>query len=491
MVTGRTWGSVAEDLDGDGLPELLVGRHFGVPVLFWNRPGQFVADTAAVFTTAQDLHGVLVADFNGDGHPDLLGSQGGDGGSGRASLENELWWGGPGGAFRRAEDLGDLADPAGRGRSFSASDVDGDGDLDVFHAKAPLRRSRGCLYRNDGGTFTDISVSWGLGAVEHATGALFADWDNDGDPDLLIGGEEFGTPTTLYRNDGMSFVDVTAAWMPDPPAVAGAAWGDYDEDGDPDLAVVQGDSGVFDTWSLQDGHLRFWFHHRGGENGADTLRFRALPGGVLALHHRDAPPLDDVLLEDVSPDEARHGVLLEEGEVRVTLRRPGGSAEFVLSVTAPADSWGNVSGSVRGVAAASAEGLETPVRAWRTPRLYRNDGTSLVDVTAESGFAPAVNARAVSWVDFDLDGDLDLHVVNKGDAAVGNEQDHLYERVAGTFRRVGDRESPQGGGTARGLSDGAVWAVFRGEGYEAWSAEGAGPAFFAEAAVSRFRSTPG
>jgi hypothetical protein len=74
-----------------------------------------------------------------------------------------------------------------------------------------------------------------LGAGSTFTNA-FADYDNDGDPDLFVGFD--GKPNRLYRNDKGSLVDVaTDAGVADSRPTRAVAWGDFDSDGDPDLLV--------------------------------------------------------------------------------------------------------------------------------------------------------------------------------------------------------------------------------------------------------------
>ncbi|MGH9334074.1 MAG: CRTAC1 family protein, partial [Vicinamibacteria bacterium] len=113
--------------------------------------------------------------------------------------------------------------------------------LDLPEGEPPPRDR---LYRNDGGErFTDVTELAGLGDPEWGGGCLFADFDNDGDPDLFI--SNFG-PDALYRNNGDgTFTDVSAAASThDPRWGESASAGDFDADGFLDLVVAN--HAVFD-----------------------------------------------------------------------------------------------------------------------------------------------------------------------------------------------------------------------------------------------------
>ncbi len=134
----------------------------------------------------------------------------------------------------------------------AAFDYDNDGDLDLFFANGaelPANRKTSAryadrLFRNDGkANFTDVTAEAGLRGEGFAFGAAAGDYDNDGDPDLFVAGLH---GNRLYRcEQGGKFTDVTAAsgiGAVDPDygplwAVAGA-WFDYDNDGLLDLFVV-------------------------------------------------------------------------------------------------------------------------------------------------------------------------------------------------------------------------------------------------------------
>lgn len=121
--------------------------------------------------------------------------------------------------------------------SFGAAwaDVEGDGDPDLY---VPQRLAPARLWINEGGMFVDRAAAAGVtNADREGVAASFADYDNDGDPDLYVVN---GDANRLYRNEGNgSFVDVTAiAGVGDPGPGASAAWGDYDGDGFLDLYVA-------------------------------------------------------------------------------------------------------------------------------------------------------------------------------------------------------------------------------------------------------------
>ncbi len=93
------------------------------------------------------------------------------------------------------------------GTGAGLSDYDGDGDLDVYLVNGSLldlpdgaEKPSDRLYRNDGtARFTDVTEAAGLRESEWGAGCLFADFDDDGDPDLFV--SNFG-PDVLYRNNG-------------------------------------------------------------------------------------------------------------------------------------------------------------------------------------------------------------------------------------------------------------------------------------------------
>jgi enediyne biosynthesis protein E4 len=140
-----------------------------------------------------------------------------------------------------------LPEDMGSGAAWGDYDNDGYPDLYVVDVAGPLTdtpeqlaKSPGGnrLYHNNrNGTFTDVTINAGVGFKGIGMAAAWADFDNDGQLDLVITSFD---RIILYRNNGNgTFTDVTKKAGLDTYRGfwAGAAWGDYDRDGNVDLFV--------------------------------------------------------------------------------------------------------------------------------------------------------------------------------------------------------------------------------------------------------------
>ncbi|MEP0547439.1 MAG: FG-GAP-like repeat-containing protein [Rhodothermales bacterium] len=306
---GVAWG----DYDDDGDPDLFVANG-GQPSRLYRNDGDGTFSAVAngpVVTTLGDSRGSVWADYDNDGDLDLYVSN--RGGNvpppvTQPAQANFLYRndGPPTFGFTRVNDM-PPATEANFTWSSSWVDYDNDGDLDL-HVPDNLHAADDFFYENDGsGQFTSVTptfvepgsepstgvASWidfdgdgdqdlllaksgrflpgqaenhrlfrglladtgTLGFEEVTTGgvvthfdndfqASWGDYDNDGDPDLFLGhaGGPRGVSNYLYRNDGDGvFTAITSGpVVTDTDGTLGSGWGDYDNDGDLDLLVANG-----------------------------------------------------------------------------------------------------------------------------------------------------------------------------------------------------------------------------------------------------------
>jgi enediyne biosynthesis protein E4 len=195
--------------------------------------------------------GVLTADFDNDGWPDIYVAN--------DSTASALYQNKKNGKFADiAIEAGCALSPDGKpqaGMGVSAADYDMDGNLDIV--KTNFAGDTPSLYHNQGGAnFEDATFTAGLGAHTQflGWGCGFFDMDNDGWPDILICNghvypevEQLKTEAgyaqrkLLYQNlHNGHFEDISFQVGPgisEPSASRGAAFGDFDNDGDIDVVV--------------------------------------------------------------------------------------------------------------------------------------------------------------------------------------------------------------------------------------------------------------
>jgi len=280
LIETMPGGVALFDYNGDGLLDIFLvnGGRLRSPMptpenfdrrdpRYWNRlyrqnrDGSFtdVTEAAGLANAGNGNYGmgVAVGDYDNDGRPDLYVTSYG---------KNILYHNNGDGTFT---DVTEKAGVAGGGWSVSAGffDYDNDGRLDLFvtrymewdtkHSKicggdwhtycppAEFPATTNILYHNRGdGTFEDVSVRAGIAAKKgRALGVAFADYDEDGYPDIFVSND--GIEQYLYHNNGNgtfteSALESGAALTADgkPLSGMGVVFQDYDNDGRPDVLVT-------------------------------------------------------------------------------------------------------------------------------------------------------------------------------------------------------------------------------------------------------------
>lgn len=243
--------------------------------------------------------------------------------------------------------------------------------------------------------FSDVAPQMNATAPGYGAGTSWGDYDDDGDLDLYVvnlGYQGSGQANVLLRNDGSTFTDFTAAaGVGDGGPGVAAVWGDMDNDGDLDLFVS----------------------NRPGNN---------------ALYRN-------------------------EGDGHFT------NVAAQAGVTDPSG-WGEGSAWIDH----DGDGLldlyvaNLYVQGYQPNRLYHNlDGFHFVDVAGPLGIADTGNGEGIAWADFDNDGDMDLYIAN----AYGTNALYL-QQSDGTFLNVTAQMHVPGG---PGNSYGVAWGDYDNDGW--------------------------
>ena len=145
---------------------------------------------------------------------------------------------------------------ASMGAAVSIVDFDKDGWNDLYVCNSG-EGSQNHLYRNQhDGTFKDVAPELGIADLNKpgtgvSTGAVWGDYDNDGYPDLLL--YKWGKPELFHNDGGKGFTRVTEqAGLPAWGNFNSAIWVDYDRDGKLDLLLCGYFNESIDLWHLKD-----------------------------------------------------------------------------------------------------------------------------------------------------------------------------------------------------------------------------------------------
>ena len=412
---------------------MLLGEYpEGVPARWLSEPGTFTSEyeVGRFYNRAADVGldavghagGAIMDDFDRDGDLDVIFSG--------WLMEDQIQYfenDGRGGFIERTDEAG-LRGIVG-GLNLQHADYDNDGFLDVFVPRGawlPYGQPNSLLRNRGDGTFEDVTEAAGLLDPLSTQTADWADYDGDGWLDLYVGNESSEgrrNPNQLFHNNGDgTFTDVAPAVGADVVGrTKGVVWGDYDNDGDPDLYisrmgqpnVLLANEGVTGagTWSFRDvateaGVLEpemsfpVWFWDFDNDGWLDLYASAYFAG------------VEDVATEHLGQPHA--------GEVPRLYRNNGDGTFTDVATAMGLDRIQYVMGSNYGDLDSDGYpdfyvGTGDPVlEAMMANRMFRNDaGQRFQEVTTSGGFGHFQKGHGVSFGDIDNDGDQDI-LVNMG-----------------------------------------------------------------------------
>ncbi len=257
---GVSDGGTFLDIDNDGLIDVWWGGYENFPTVggypdgIYRNLGDRTFQRLHVVGPPRSSRGVTSCDFDQDSDIDVYVTN-------YRLQANQLWINDGAGNFADRADAYNAAGGSGHGIGSAWGDFDNDGLIDLFagnfaHPGQPQSRFLRNRGPEHGFHFEDMGQC-GVAFRESYGSPAFGDFDNDGDLDLFFTTVYGGDQAVLYRNDSSAhgnwtFTDVTGpVGLGDIRKTYQASWGDFDNDGDLDLATagrLYRNSGTTNHW---------------------------------------------------------------------------------------------------------------------------------------------------------------------------------------------------------------------------------------------------
>ncbi|MBK6505177.1 MAG: VCBS repeat-containing protein [Ignavibacteria bacterium] len=229
---GSSWG----DFNNDGLPDLCVVNWYNKPALLYtnNGGGNFTFKSASPVTNQNGYSETCTwGDYDNDGLIDLFITN-----SAGTNHRNYLYRNTGNGNFLRV-DTGIVVSEIGRSRGANWVDIDNDRDLDLFVCRE-INQNEYLYRNNGNGYFTKITDSPLTTNAGESWSGSWGDYDNDGDLDVFVTNSGNQNNFLYRNEGDFNFTKITNDPIVSEPGYnAVSGWGDYDNDGDLDMFITQ------------------------------------------------------------------------------------------------------------------------------------------------------------------------------------------------------------------------------------------------------------
>ncbi len=299
--------------------------------------------------------------------------------------------------------IGTLISDGKQSYSSTWGDYDNDGFEDVYITYGASNNAINSLYHNNGnGTFTKITAGIPVNDPAFSDGASWADYDNDSYLDLYVTHVN-STANALYHNNGNgTFTKITTGAIATDiaPTSSSAAWGDYDNDGFPDLFVSNF------------GGTNFLYHNDG--NGTFT---KITTGNIVTdIGHTQSASWGDYdndgYLDLYAACTYGQNDLLYHNNGNGTFTKITGVVPAINGGYSTGSTWGDYDNDGDLDLFVCNSSADSPINEYN--QLFDNNGNGTFSLVTTGTFQTDIsNGRGATWADYDNDGDLDLHVANE------------------------------------------------------------------------------